>query len=55
MGEKEMSEDEVRFWEELRPALSERDQNLLLEILENPPPPNEYLLKAAAEYRKRHG
>jgi uncharacterized protein (DUF1778 family) len=50
------SDDEVRFQEELpRTPLSDRDRDVFLAILDNPPPPNEALLKAAAKYKKRHG
>ena len=39
--------------EPLQP-LSDRDRDLLLDLIENPPPPNAALLRAAAEYRTRH-
>ncbi len=49
-------EDEVRFEEELpRAPLSDRDRDAFLALLENPPPPNEALLRAWAKYNKRHG
>lgn len=34
-------------------TLSNRDRDIFLEMLENPPEPNEALLKAAKEYKKR--
>jgi hypothetical protein len=48
-------EDEVRFWEETIPPLSDRDRDLFLKLLDNPPEPNEALKKAFAEYQARHG
>ncbi len=49
-------EDEVRFEEEEpRAPLSDRDRDAFLALLENPPPPNEALRRAAAEYKKRYG
>jgi hypothetical protein len=45
-------EDEIRFSEEMWPPLSDRDRDLFLELLENPPPPNEALRQAAAEYNR---
>jgi hypothetical protein len=49
-------EDEIRFREEIAMPLSDRDRDLFLALLENPPPPNEALRKAAKEYKKRrHG
>jgi len=49
-------EDEVRFYEELpRAPLSDRERDAFLALLENPPPPNEALRRAAAEYKKRYG
>jgi hypothetical protein len=40
--------------DELQP-LSDRDRDLFLNLLDNPPEPNDAFLKAAAAYRKRHG
>ena len=48
-------EDEVRFAEEFRAPLSDRDRDLFLRLLENPPEPTEALKKAAARHRARHG
>lgn len=48
-------EDEVIFAEECRTPLSDRDRDLFLALLENPPEPNEALKKAAAEHEANHG
>lgn len=48
-------EDEIRFVEESVQPLSDRDRDLFLSLLDNPPPPNEALKRAVKEYRKRHG
>lgn len=48
-------EDEIRFAEESIQPLSDRDRDLFLSVLDNPPPPNEALKRAVKEYRKRHG
>ena len=48
-------EDEVRFQEETATPLSDRDRDVFLALLENPPPPNEALLRAAAKHKKHHG
>ena len=34
-------------------TLSDRDRDIFLEMLENPPAPNEALLKAVEEYKRR--
>jgi hypothetical protein len=47
-------EDEVRFAEESRHPLSDRDRDLFLALLDNPPPPSESLKKAARKH-KTHG
>jgi hypothetical protein len=52
---KVIPEDEIRFYEETREPLSARDTEILLALLENPPPPNEALRRAFARYKKRHG
>lgn len=49
------AEDTVSFYEESLPALSPRDQELLAKLLADPPPPNEALRKATAEYKERYG
>lgn len=48
-------EDEVIFEEERRKPLSDRDRDFLLAMLENPPPLNEKLWEAMAEYKKHYG
>jgi hypothetical protein len=52
---KVVPEDEMPFWEESLPPLSDRDRDLFLALLDNPPPPNKALRRAAARYKKRHG
>ncbi len=52
---KVIPEDEVRFYEESREPLTERDALILAGLLENPPPPNEALRRAFARYKKHHG
>lgn len=47
-------EDEIVFSEEVVTPLSDRDRDLFLSLLENPPPPNEALKEAARKYRN-HG
>jgi hypothetical protein len=48
-------EDEIRFTEESATPLSDRDRDLFLSLLDNPPPANEALKKAAARHKKNHG
>ncbi len=48
-------EDEIRFAEESATPLSDRDRDLILSLLDNPPPPNEALKKIMAKHAKRHG
>lgn len=48
-------EDEVRFYEETVPPLSDRDRDRFLEILDNPPEANEALKRAARKYAGPHG
>jgi len=45
-------EDELRFYEESVSPLSDRDRDRFLELLDNSPPPNKTLRRAAAEYTK---
>jgi hypothetical protein len=47
--------EEARFAEESPVALSERDRDAFLASLDNPPPANPRLRRAAAKYQKRHG
>ncbi len=51
---KVIPEDELRFYEESVPPLSDRDRDLFLALLDDPPPANEALKRAAAKYKKRH-
>jgi hypothetical protein len=46
-------EDELRFTEESSRPLSDRDRDLFLALLENPPPANEALKEAIREYKDR--
>jgi uncharacterized protein (DUF1778 family) len=46
-------EDEVRFAEEMRTPLSDRDRDIFLDMLDNPPEPTEALRRAFAKYAKR--
>jgi hypothetical protein len=48
-------EDEVRFYEEAAAPLSDRDRDRFLDLLDNPPKPNQTLIKAASRRKKRHG
>ncbi len=48
-------EDEMRFSEETRPPLSDRDRDRFLDLLDNPPRPSAALRRAAARHSKRHG
>ena len=42
--------------EELAAApLSDRDRDLFLALLDNPPPPNKAFRRAAAKYKRHHG
>jgi hypothetical protein len=47
-------EDEVRFQEETRSPLSDRDRDAFLALLDNPPPANKTLRRAATRYKRRH-
>jgi hypothetical protein len=47
--------DELPLIEDQLRPLSDRDRDLFLQLLENPPEPTPSFLKAAKEYRKRHG
>lgn len=49
-------EDEMRFTEESAAPLTDQDRDRFLALLDNPPPPNKDLRRAAAQARKRrHG
>jgi hypothetical protein len=47
--------DDVVFPEEIVTVLSDRDRDFLLDLLENPPPPNEALIKLFRDHEKRDG
>src|SRR5437660_7919872 len=46
-------EDELPFREESVVRLSDRDRDRFLALLDKPPPPNEALRRAAADYTRR--
>jgi hypothetical protein len=48
-------EDELPFREESAAPLSDRDRDLFLSLLDNPPPANEALKRAAARHKKSRG
>jgi hypothetical protein len=52
---KVIPEDEIRFYEESIPPLSDRDRDLFLSLLDNPPPANKAFRRAATRYKQRHG
>ena len=52
---KVIPEDELRFQEESSAPLSDRDRDIFLSMLDNPPAPNRALRRAAARYKRRHG
>ena len=45
----------VRFYEETATPLSDRDRDRFLDLLDNPPGPNEALKRAAQKHAKPHG
>jgi hypothetical protein len=52
---KVIPEDEIHFYEESVSPLSDRDRDIFLSLLDNPPPANKAFRRAAARYRQRHG
>jgi hypothetical protein len=48
-------EDEIRFEEEMRSPLSDRDRDTFLAMLENPPEPNKALRGILAKRSRRRG
>jgi uncharacterized protein (DUF1778 family) len=52
---KVIAEDEIPFYEQSVRPLSDRDRDLFLSLLDDPPRPNRALRKAAAKHRRRHG
>jgi uncharacterized protein (DUF1778 family) len=52
---KVIAEDEITFAEETVTPLSDRDRDMFLALLDNPPAANKALRKAVARYKRRHG
>jgi hypothetical protein len=52
---KVIPEDDLRFYEESFAPLSDRDRDVFLSILDNPPPPSEASRRAAVRYKQRPG
>jgi hypothetical protein len=52
---KVVPEGEGLFPEEAAAPLSDRDRDLFLALLDNPPAPNKAFRRAAAKYKRRHG
>jgi hypothetical protein len=50
-----IGEAQPEFPEETVTTLSDRDRDLFLQLIENPPPPNAALQRAISERRKQHG
>lgn len=48
-------EDEIRFYEETATPLSDPDRDRFLELLDNPPKPNQALVRAINRRKKPHG
>lgn len=48
-------EDEMPYYEQSLNPLSDRDRDLLLELIDNPPKPAPALKRAAARHKARHG
>jgi len=51
----QLSETEIRFYEETATPLSDRDRDQFLKLLDNPPKANPVLRRAAAKHAKRNG
>jgi uncharacterized protein (DUF1778 family) len=47
-----IAEDEIPFVEEETTVLTDRDRDVFLDLLDNPPPANAALKKAARKHRK---
>jgi hypothetical protein len=53
---KVLPEDEIRFYEDSVSPLSDRDRDIFLSLLDNPPRATKSFRRAAARYkRRRHG
>jgi len=48
-------DDQIKFAEESRTPLSDRDRDRFLELLANPPKANKALKRAVAQHKARHG
>ena len=48
-------EAELKFLEEQIPPLSDRDRDLLLDLIDNPPEATPALKAAIADYKRRYG
>src|SRR5437879_13845372 len=46
--------DEIHFYEESLKPLSDRDRDIFLSLLENPPRATKALRQAAAKHKRRH-
>ena len=51
----ESAEVEGEFPEQTATTLSDRDRDLFLQLIENPPPPNAALQRAISQRRRQHG
>lgn len=51
---KVLPEDEIRFYEESLSPLSDRDRDIFLSLLDQPPRANRALRRAAAKYKRHH-
>lgn len=49
------SEEKIIFREEIVTPLSDRDRDCFLEMLDNPPPPNDVLMDAVRRYKEKRG
>jgi uncharacterized protein (DUF1778 family) len=52
---KAVPEDEVRFYEDSVSPLSDRDRDIFLALLDDPPRANKTFRRAAARYKRLHG
>jgi hypothetical protein len=52
---KVLPEDEIRFYEDSISPLTDRDRDIFLSLLDDPPRANKAFRRAAARYRRRHG
>jgi hypothetical protein len=52
---KVLPEDELHFYEDSVRPLSDRDRDIFLSTLDNPPRANKAFRRAAARYKRRHG